>query len=251
MTKAYQSYAIGHLQGQGYLIDLFDCGSIQKGTCKYFLAGGCWVVEKELRNDQAIHGGTPHHTTPTYTICPHFFWSSLCQDSGSCVLAWQMARACTRTNKYNSCGLQSPDLQVLIRSKTYPLRWANSSAWEILVKSEATVFGEFIALSLDLTSSGGFLVESFPKGSLGCGVKPLFTAPFTTSLRVMLDQRIAELLSVEESQKGRCSMGPGPKKSSALLSTRMILLLVGGGFKYFLMFTPIWGIFPIWLLFFK
>ena len=53
-------------------------------------------------------------------------------------------------------------------------------------------------------------MESFPKGSLDWEVKPLFTAPITTSLRVMLDQRIAELLSVEEIQKGRCSMGPGP-----------------------------------------
>ena len=160
MTEAYQSYAIGHLRGQGWLIDIFDCGSIQKATCNYFFAGGCWVVEKELRNDQAIHRGTPHHTTPTYTI-PHFFLSSRPAISGSCVLAWPMARACTRTNKYNSCGLQSPDLQIRWKfwSDPKPTPWdgPKSSAWEILgyFKNEKQIIGEFIALSLDLTSSGG------------------------------------------------------------------------------------------------
>ena len=164
MTKAYQSYAIGHLRGQGYLIDLFDCGSIQKGTCNYFLAGGCWVVEKELRHDQAIHRGTPHHTTPTYTI-PHSFSVQPLPISGSCVLAWPMARACTRTNKYNSCGLQSPDLQVLIRSKTYPWRWAKSSAWEILIKSETIFWWIYSSLTgphLKWWFAGGIL----PKGEL-------------------------------------------------------------------------------------
>ena len=151
MTKAYQSYAIGHLQGQGYLIDLFDCGSIQKGTCNYFLAGGCWVVEKELRNDQAIHRGTPHHTTPT----------SLCQFQAlACLLGQWLGHVRLPTSttvagcKVLICrfvGSSDP-----IKNPT-PWDGPKSSAWEILgyFKNEKQVIGEFIALSLDLTSSGG------------------------------------------------------------------------------------------------
>ena len=30
-----------------------------------------------------------------------------------------------------------------------------------------------------------------------------------------------------------------------------IYLVIGGGFKYFFVFTPVWGRYPIWLIFFK
>lgn len=94
------------------------------------------------------------------------------------------------------------------------------------------IFGEFMALSLDLTSSGGLLVESFPKveeiNKYWAPNQPLCDAGST-------DRRVAGGRRSMKFKKGRCSMGPGPSptKSSAPLSTRMILLLVGGGVNFF------------------